>query len=121
MDPSGSCAPLSRNAPEPSPPSCQLKRVKPDLLKPTRAGAGLLLHPQLSSAPKGKETPLEMDEKMILQGFSPRNQCKVGGAAGGNEGRFGADTTGISRDEGGQKELGGNAGPGLGTRDFLGH
>lgn len=39
--------PRAWNTPEPSPPSCQLKRVKSDLPKPTQAGAGLLLHPQL--------------------------------------------------------------------------
>lgn len=61
-------------------------------------------------------------KKMILQDFSPsRDQSKAGGAAGGNEGRCGADTNGISWDEGGQKELGGNEGPGLGMGDFLGH
>lgn len=56
-------------------------------------------------------------KKIILQDFSPLDQLKVGSAEGGNEGRCGADTNRISWDE----ELGRNAGPGLGTRDFLGH
>lgn len=46
-----------------------------------------------------------MDKKIILQDFSPLGHCKVGSAAGGNEGRCRADTNRISWDEEGQKEM----------------